>query len=53
MRKIAVLLSAVCLTVGAANAQNLLLNGDFNDPRWRGCTDKLEWLVMGQWLGQP
>ncbi len=32
MRKILVLLSAVCLAAGAANAQNLLLNGDFNDP---------------------
>ena len=32
MRKIAVLLSAVCLATGAANAQNLLLNGDFNTP---------------------
>jgi len=32
MRKILVLLSAVCLAVGAANAQNLLLNGDFNTP---------------------
>lgn len=25
-------MSAVCLAAGAANAQNLLLNGDFNDP---------------------
>jgi hypothetical protein len=32
MRKIVVLLSAVCLAAGAANAQNLLLNGDFNTP---------------------
>ena len=32
MRKLAVLLSAVCLAAGAANAQNLLLNGDFNTP---------------------
>ena len=32
MRRIVVLLSAVCLAAGAANAQNLLLNGDFNSP---------------------
>jgi hypothetical protein len=32
MRKILVILSAVCLAAGAAHAQNLLLNGDFNSP---------------------
>jgi hypothetical protein len=32
MRRIVVLLSAVCLAAGAVNAQNLLLNGDFNSP---------------------
>jgi hypothetical protein len=32
MRRIVVLLSTVCLAAGAANAQNLLLNGDFNSP---------------------
>jgi hypothetical protein len=32
MKKIVVLLSAVCLTAGVANAQNLLLNGDFDSP---------------------
>jgi hypothetical protein len=32
MKTISVLLSAVWLAAGAANAQNLLLNGDFNDP---------------------
>jgi hypothetical protein len=32
MKKTLVILSAVCLAAGAANAQNLLLNGDFNDP---------------------
>jgi hypothetical protein len=32
MRKILVILSAVCLAAGAASAQNLLLNGDFNLP---------------------
>jgi hypothetical protein len=32
MRKTLVILSAVCLAAGVANAQNLLLNGNFNDP---------------------
>jgi hypothetical protein len=32
MKQLSVLLSAVCLAAGAANAQNLLLNGDFNTP---------------------
>jgi hypothetical protein len=32
MKTIVVLLSAVVLTAGVANAQNLLLNGDFNSP---------------------
>jgi hypothetical protein len=32
MEKTLVILSAVCLAAGAASAQNLLLNGNFNDP---------------------
>ena len=32
MRKLAVLLSALCITAGVVNGQNLLLNGDFNSP---------------------
>jgi hypothetical protein len=32
MKKLALLLSACCLTVVTVNAQNLLLNGDFNLP---------------------
>jgi hypothetical protein len=32
MRKLAILLSALCLTAGIVNGENLLLNGDFNSP---------------------
>jgi hypothetical protein len=32
MKNIVILLSLCCLAVGGANAQNLLLNGDFNAP---------------------
>jgi len=32
MRKLAILLSALCLTAGIVNGQNLLLNGNFNSP---------------------
>jgi hypothetical protein len=32
MKKLAILLSAICLITGAASGQNLLLNGDFNSP---------------------
>jgi len=51
MRKLAVLLSAFCLTVGAANAQNLLLNGDFETPQatgWTG-TSWTGWNWGGGW----
>ncbi len=32
MKKLPILLSAICLMAGLANGQNLLLNGDFNSP---------------------
>ena len=32
MKRTVLLLSVVCLTAGVVNAQNLLLNGDFNSP---------------------
>jgi hypothetical protein len=32
MRKLAILLTAICLTTGVVHGQNLLLNGNFNSP---------------------
>ena len=51
MKKILILLSAVCLATGAANAQSLLLNGDFETPQatgWIG-TDWTSWAWGNGW----
>ena len=50
MRKIAVLLSALCLTAGVVNGQNLLLNGDFNSPASGAWPDNWNgWLWSTGW----